>query len=259
MHSLSRCHRRTPRCVHPPLAAGLALVVALVTLPACAGWVDTLKDALKSGEAPAELSTDEIASGLKAALGQGAEKAVNRLGQPDGFLRNVEVKIPLPPTLSKVEGALRRLGQQKLADDFVATLNHAAETAVTEAAPIFRDAISQMTLADAKQILTGPDDAATQYFRRVGDARIRERMLPIVQTATAKTGVTSAYKKLTGQRAVAMLLRGRDDLELDGYVTQKTSDGLFKLIADEEREIRRNPVARTTELLKKVFGSKSAP
>lgn len=253
MLPISRCYRRGA------CPALIAVLVLLATLPACAGRLDALKESLKSGGVTAtEPGADEIARGLKAALAQGAEKAVNRLGQPDGFLRNLDVKIPLPPTLARVETTLRRLGQQRLADDFVAALNHAAETAVTEAAPIFRDAITQMTLADAKQILTGPDDAATRYFRRVGDARIQERMLPIVQAATEKAGVTSAYKKLVGHRTVAALFRGHDDLELDRYVTQKTSDGLFRLIADEEREIRRNPVARTTELLKKVFGWKPA-
>jgi hypothetical protein len=255
----------TPRASRKPRHCSTACIAALLAAsiaapaPATAGWLDKLKETLdsKSASAPTELTTDEIARGLKSALAQGTERAVTNLGKPDGFLRNLDVRIPLPPSLEKAEKTLHRLGQQKLADDFVTTLNRAAETAVAEAGPIFRDAITQMTLADAKQILAGPDDAATQYFRRIGESRIHERMLPIVRSATDKTGVTSAYKKLTGHRAVAALFRSRSDLQLDNYVTQKAGDGLFKLIADEEKEIRRNPVARTTELLKRVFGSAS--
>ncbi len=228
--------------------------------PAQAGWLDFLKKeaASTTSNAPSpavQLSADEIATGLKDALAKGAEKAIANLSQTDGFLKNLDVKIPLPDSLAEVERGLRLVGQQKYADEFVATMNHAAETAVTEAGPIFSDAIRQMTVADAKQILSGSDDAATQYFRKVGEERIKEKMLPLVKTATEKVGVTAAYKNLVNKAGFTAVLLRKQDSDIDAYVTQKACDGLFKMIAAEEKEIRKNPVARTTDLLKKVFGS----
>ena len=239
----------------PWMVAGYVAVAS-----AHAGWLDFLKKEAGSttSNAPspvAQLSADEIASGLKDALAKGAEKAIGNLSKTDGFLKNLDVKIPLPDSLAEIERGLRLLGQQKYADEFVATLNHAAETAVTEAGPIFGDAIRQMTVADAKQILGGGDDAATQYFRKVGESHIQEKMLPVVKAATEKTGVTAAYKSFIGKAGFAVVLSNKKDLDIDAYVTQKATDGLFKMIAVEEKEIRKNPMARTTDLLKKVFGS----
>jgi len=232
----------------------------LAVASAQAGWLDFLKQEAGSANSNApsptvQLSADEIANGLKDALAKGAEKAIGNLSKTDGFLKNLDVKIPLPDSLVEIEKGLRLVGQQKYADEFVATLNHAAETAVTEAGPIFSDAIRQMTVADAKQILSGGDDAATQYFRKVGGARIQENMLPVVKAATEKTGVTAAYKNFIGKAGFAVVLSNKKDLDIDAYVTEKATDGLFKMIAVEEKEIRKNPMARTTDLLKKVFGS----
>jgi hypothetical protein len=223
-----------------------------------AGWLDFLKPEPASStvsNAPAQLPVDEIAGGLKEALAKGTEKAVATLSQPDGFLKNAAVKIPLPDTLAEIEKGLRLVGQQEYADEFVATMNHAAESAVAESGPIFGDAIRQMTVADANQILTGADDAATRYFQKVGAERIQEKMLPVVKTATAKAGVTAAYKSFISKAGFATVLSNRKELDIDGYVTQKATAGLFKMIAAEEKEIRKNPAARTTDLLKKVFGS----
>ena len=222
-----------------------------------AGWLDWLgKPATtnRPGNASAPLTGDEMAGGLKEALANGVQHAVRELGKPDGFLENLDVKIPMPKSLQTVERTLRAVKQEKLADEFVATLNRAAEQAVPEAAAVFADSIRQMTVTDAKNILTGPNDSATQYFRKTSEEKLREKFRPIVAKATTAVGVTAAYKNLLQQAGPAAALLGSEAGDLDGYVTQKALDGLFKMIAGEEQRIRENPVARTTDLLKKVFG-----
>jgi hypothetical protein len=151
--------------------------------------------------------------------------------------------------------------QDKYADEFVATMNHAAEAAVPEALPIFTEALKSMSVEDAKKLVSGGNDSATQFFKGKGEKQIQEKMMPIVKEATAKTGVTSAYKKLLDQAGGGNSFLGKlnintASLDVDSYVTQKASDGLFTMIAEEEKRIRENPAARTTELLQKVFGVK---
>jgi len=203
-----------------------------------------------------QLTQDEMAKGLKEALSKAVQKAVADLGKPGGFLDNLRVKIPMPPQLEKVEKALRLIKQDKVADDFQITMNRAAERAVPVGASVLATAVSQMTLEDAKAILKGPDDAATQYFRKTSTATLTERFLPIVKDATAQVGVTAHYKKLMGSAGFLGNYLNKDVVDIDGYITRKSLDGLFVVMADEERNIRRNPAARTTELLKKVFGAK---
>jgi len=203
----------------------------------------------------ASLTQGEMSGGLKEALANGIQDAIAKLGRDGGFLNNLDVKIPMPENLQKIEKTLRTVGQGAVADEFVATINRAAEQAVPEAAQVFGDAIRAMTLEDAGGILTGPSDAATQYFRRTSEDQLRQRFLPIVKQATEKTGVTVAYKNLTAKAGPAAAFLGKDASDLDGYVTQKALDGLFKMIAAEEARIRKNPAARTTDLLQKVFGS----
>ena len=207
----------------------------------------------------AALSSDEITGGLKEALSKGVERAVGMLGQSNGLLNDISVKIPMPETLKKVERTLRSLRQEKLADEFVTTLNRAAEQAVPEAAAVLGAAVKQMTLADAKAILTSTNAAATAYFRRTSETNLHERFLPIVRKATAQTGVTGAYKNMTEKASFggfsAGSFLGHDAIDLDGYVTHKALDGLFLKIALEEQRIRENPVARSTDLLQKVFGA----
>lgn len=169
----------------------------------------------------------------------------------------------MPETLQKVERTLRTLRQDKLADEFVATMNRAAEQAVPAAAAVLGDAVKQMTLADAKAILTSTNNAATAYFRRTSETNLHQRFLPIVQKATEKAGVTGAYKKMTEKASFggfsAASFLGQDATDLDGYVTRKALDGLFLKIGQEEQRIRENPVARTTDLLQKVFGAVRQP
>jgi hypothetical protein len=210
----------------------------------------------------ANLSQEQMIGGLKEALGKGVEQAITRLGHEGGFLTNLTVKIPLPEKFRAVEKTLRAVKQEKLADDFVTTMNRAAEQAVPEAGSVFRDAISVMTVADAKSILTGRTNAATQYFRKATETNLFNKFLPIVKKATDEAGVTSAYKRFVEKGSSAGSLGSfgnslfkTESLDIDSYVTTKALDGLFKMVAEEEKRIRENPAARTSELLQKVFGA----
>lgn len=201
------------------------------------------------------VTNTEIAGGLKEALTKGVKFAVNSLGQEDGYLGNPRVKIPLPKNLRKLEKGIRLAGQGKTVDEFVASMNHAAEKAVPVAIDVFVGAISRMTFDDARKILfSGQDDSATQFFRRTSEETLRGKFRPIVEEFTEKTGVTQNYKAMIGKAGFAAKLLGTDATDLDGYVTQKALDGLFLLVADEEKKIRKNPIGRTTDLLRKVFG-----
>jgi Protein of unknown function (DUF4197) len=246
----------------------LALNLFLANSPARAGFFDSLKSALTTtngaAASVAALSEDQVVGGLKQALSQGVSNAVVSLGHSDGFLTNAAVKIPLPGKLASVESGLRLAGEGQLADNFIASMNHAAEQAVPVAAGVFGDAISQMSIADAKAILTSTNDAATQYFRRVTQTNLFNKFLPIVQKATDSVGVTAEYKAMMGKfTAVNTLgsLFGKSNpvkfsaTDIDAYVTNKALDGLFTMVAAEEENIRANPLARTTDLLKTVFGS----
>ena len=238
----------------------LLMYVAVSTVSAAdwSGYLDKLKGSVNipTETSPvASLSNTEMVAGLKQALREGTQFAVDNLGKEGGFLDNSKVKIPMPDSLYWVERSLRTLHQDELADEFIDTMNHAAERAVPEAADIFGAAIRNMSIEDAQEILTGPDDAATQYFRTSTQAELTERMRPVVEEATAQAGVTSAYKNMTARAGGMTSLLPSDATDLDGYVTSKTLDGLFIMIAEEEKKIRENPLARSTDLLKKVFGA----
>ena len=201
------------------------------------------------------VSDNDIAAGLKEALGKGVTTAIKTLGKPNGFLLNPRVKIPLPKSLQKLEKGLRIAGQGKSVDAFVASMNNAAEKAVPVVIDVFVDAIKQMSFDDARKILfSGQKDSATQFFRRTSEETLRGKFRPIVEEFTEKTGVTQKYKTMVGKAGFAAQFLGKDATDLDGYVTQKALDGLFLLVADEEAKIRENPIGRTTALLKKVFG-----
>ncbi len=237
----------------------VAFASLLLLLNAACVDQETLKD-ISLGDAGGALGTavltnDDIVAGLKEALANGTESAINTLGQTDGFFGDSLVKIAMPDELTKIESALRALKQDRYADDFVLTMNRAAESAVPQASAVIGDAIRQMSFSDASNILNGPDDAATQYFRKVGESQLFANMLPIVQEATAQTGVTAAYKSAIGRAGAAASLLGGDALDIDKYVTNKSMDGLFLMIAKEEKQIRENPLARSSDLLKRVFGS----
>jgi hypothetical protein len=223
--------------------------------------------------AVASLSQDQVVQGLKQALSKGVQNAIANLGHDGGFLTNAAVKIPIPDKLKSVEKAMRAAKQDRLADDFINTMNHAAEQAVPEAATVFGDAVTGMSIDDAKSILAGSTNAATVYFqKKTGDA-LKAKFAPIVKAATDKAGVTSAYKKFMSKAgdysgkldsvssslgslgSYANKFTKSESLDVDAYVTSKAFDGLFKMIANEEAQIRANPAARTTDVLQKVFGA----
>ncbi len=202
----------------------------------------------------ASISNKEAGAGLKEALVRGAELAVAQLGKPDGFLGNPQVKIPLPESLQKVEKLGRTLGLGKQADELVDTMNRAAESAVVEAKPLLVNAVKNMSVKDAKDILAGPPDAATQYFRRTTSEQLSQKFQPIVSKATAKVQLTDKYNAFAGKAAKLRLIEEKD-ANLDSYVTQKAMDGLFLMIAEQEKQIRQDPIGSGSNLLKKVFGA----
>jgi hypothetical protein len=252
------------------LCVTVALLLSLISTRA--GVLDSLGFGKKgtnestalSSSLAGSLSQDQVAQGLKEALGKGVQQAVSRLGHEGGFLTNLNVRIPMPEKLHSVEKTLHVLGQDKLADEFVTTMNRAAEQAVPEAAGGFGNAIQSMSIEDAKAILTGTTNAATQYFRRTTETNLYAKFLPIVKQATSQTGVTATYKQLMDKAGAGSTLGslsrsflGAESLDVDAYVTNKALDGLFKMVAQEEKLIRENPAARTTALLQKVFGAVS--
>ncbi|HEV2227767.1 MAG TPA: DUF4197 domain-containing protein [Steroidobacteraceae bacterium] len=202
----------------------------------------------------AALSSKDAAGGLRAALSQGVGTAVAQLGANNGFLNDPKVAIPLPPALEKADRALRMVGMSGQADELRVTMNHAAEQAVAQAKPVFEDALRHMTLTDAKGILSGGDDAGTQYFRRATSAQLTGKFRPIVAGATARLKLASQYDALAGQAAQFGLISSQD-ANLDDYVTAKALEGLFSRIADEERAIRKDPLGQANSLIRKVFGA----
>ncbi len=202
------------------------------------------------------LTDSEIDGGLKEALFTGVKNAVSFLGKENGFLDDVRVKIPLPATLVKIEKGMRLAGQGAKVDDFVASMNHAAEKAVPVAVDVFVDSIKQLTFTDAKNILfSKQEDSATQFFRKTTEENLRGKFRPIVEKFTTETGVTQKYKGMVGKLGAFSNILGKDATDLDGYVTQKALDGLFFMVAEEEKKIRKNPLGTASDLLKKVFGS----
>jgi len=201
----------------------------------------------------ADLSNKDAAAGLKEALVKGAESAIGKLGRSNGFLGDPRVKIPLPESARAAEKVMRTLGMKKQADELIETMNRAAEMAVVEAKPILVGAVKSMSFDDARAILTGGEDAATQYFRRTSTTAIGAKFLPIVKKTTAKVGLAGQYNQYAGQAAKLGVV-SKDDVDLDTYVTKKVIDGLFLMIAEEEKAIRKDPVATGSKLLQKVFG-----
>lgn len=199
------------------------------------------------------LSNADAASGLKDALTQGTAAAVSKLGATDGFLGNAKVRIPLPDALKRVESGLRLLGMQRQADELVTAMNRAAEQAVPEAKALLVGAVRNMSLRDAKGILTGSDTAATEYFRKTTSAQLTEKFLPIVTRVTAKVGLAEKYNNLAGQGAQFGLVDAKQ-AKIENYVTQKALDGLFLMIAEQEQAIRKDPVGAATGMARKVFG-----
>ncbi len=200
------------------------------------------------------LSNADAAGGLKEALSQGAGRAVELLGHDGGFLNNSKVRIPLPGVLEQAAPLLRMAGRGKDLDQLETTMNRAAEAAVPEAKTLLMAAVKDMSVKDAKDILTGGDDSVTQYFRSKTQSQLTQRFLPIVKQQTDRLSVSSQYNALASKAAGVGLVKG-EDAQIEGYVTRKALDGLYLMIAEEEKSIRRNPLEAAGSLAKKVFGA----
>lgn len=231
-----------------------AILIIFLTF-GCAAEAQLLKKAKKLLGAEEGLTTEEAAGGLKEALIQGTSKGVDVLSQVDGYLGNPEIKIPFPPEAEKVEKKLRSIGLNKQVDQAVESINRAAEKAAIEAKDIFVDAIKGLTITDALNIVKGEQNAATEFLKRETTASLTDKFNPIIDNSLQEVNATkywgdviNAYNKVPFVQKV--------NPDLTAYVTEKAIDGLFVMIAKEELNIRQNPAARATELLKKVFGSK---
>jgi hypothetical protein len=193
------------------------------------------------------------AAGIKEALAVGTERAIQALARPDGYFGNAAAKIPMPTSLEKVAEVARMAGYQKQVDEFVLSMNRAAEAAVPLASRLFGDAIRTMSLEDVRAILGGGDTAATEFFRRKTGEPLYAAFKPAVAKKVDEVGATRAYKEMIGRYEKVPLVR-KQSLDLDDYVTRKALDGLFLMVGEEEKKIRKDPLARTTDLLKTVFG-----
>jgi hypothetical protein len=244
-------------------------VLCLMTIPAQAktDWLEMGKSILnaQSGQATPStgtvtnsaptLSTDKITAGLKEALTIGAKNVVSKLGKTNGFNLDPKIHIPLPATLAKADSALKMVGMGSLTADLETRMNRAAEIATPKAQALFVNAIKQMTVADARSILSSQQDAATQYLRKSMGTQLAAEMKPIVASSLAEAGAVKAYDRIAGQYAKVPMVSGLKN-NMNEYVTTKAMDGIFYYVAKEEGAIRQNPAKRTTDLLKTVFGSK---
>lgn len=224
-------------------------IVIIINTTAFAASLDSLTDT-------------QASAGLKQALTQGATNAVNQLGRSGGFQNNPEVKIPMPANLQKIEGIMRTMGQGQVFDELNTAMNRAAEASVPAARTLLINAVRNMTLTDAKNVLTGGDTAGTDYFRKNSESKLQQTFLPIVSRYTQKLGLAQQYNQLAGQAAQFGLVN-QQDANIERYITQKTLDGLYLTIANEEKSLRTNPTLYTSNmaskygstLLKTVFGA----
>jgi hypothetical protein len=228
-------------CLRPTLRTAVVLLAL-----SCA-------TAVADNAALAALSSKDAAAGLHAALSQGIDIAVAQLGAPGGFQHDPKVAIPLPHPLDKAEKPLRMLGMGAQADQLKETMNHAAEAAVAQAKPVFKQALQHMSIADAKDILAGGDGAGTAYFRKATSADLTAKFKPIVAAETKKLDLAAKYDEYAGQASQLGLLPAQD-ANLNDYVTAKALDALFSRIAEEEHEIRKDPMGQASSIIKKVFG-----
>jgi hypothetical protein len=200
------------------------------------------------------LSSKDAAGALRDALSKGIDVAVTQLGANNGFLNDPKVMIPLPAALEKAQRALNMIGMGAQGEQLKATMNHAAENAVAQAKPIFKQALQHMTLSDAKGILSGGDGAATAYFRKATSSQLTDKFKPVVTGATAKLGLAAKYDEYAGKASKFGVIPA-EDANLNDYVTAKALDGLFIRIAEQEHAIRQDPLGQTSLLIKKVFGA----
>lgn len=202
----------------------------------------------------ADLTQTDASGGLKDALIQGAQVAVKQLGAPGGFSDNPDVRIELPGNLGKAARTMKMMGMGAQVEQLEASMNQAAEAAVPQAQALLVDSVKKMTVQDAKSILAGPQDSATQYLNKSSREQIRAKFLPIVQQATAQVGLAQQYNAFAGQAASFGVIDAKN-ANIESYVTEQALDGLFEMIAQQEASIRQNPAGAATSLAKKVFGA----
>ena len=227
--------------------------------PCHAGFLDDfLHEVIPSTQQQNSLDNNTIVKGLKEALATGTERAVAAVARPDGYFGNQLIKILLPDRIQQAADLLKEIGYRQQVDEFVLSMNRAAEKAAPKAAGFFGDAIRQMTVEDAQGILSGGDTAATTFFEKKTRSKLFDAFKPTVAKSMDQVGTVRAYKEMIGKYEAFPLasLAGTPSLDLDTYVTNKALDGLFIQVGEEEKKIRTNPAARTTDLLRKVFGSK---
>ena len=232
-------------------------MLLFVTSPCLAGFFDDLsRELLPSLQEQTSLDNSTIVKGLKEALATGTERAVTEVAKPDGYFGNQLIKILLPDKVQQVADILGSIGYQQQVDEFVLSMNRAAEKAAPRAASFFGNAIRQMTVEDAKGILSGGDTAATKFFQNKTRQQLFDAFKPAVAKSMDQVGTARAFKEMIGTYGTVPLasLVGAPSLDLDAYVTDKALDGLFIMVGEEEKKIRTNPAARTTDLLRKVFG-----
>jgi len=236
-----------------------ALIVLLTSTFASAQSIDDIWNKVKAASSKSSnvpLTNDRITAGLKEALTLSTGKAVAETGRPDGFFKNQAIKILLPPNLTNVAKGMRLIGMGPQVDELEVGMNRAAEQAAPEAKKIFLNALTQMSFADARNILSGGDTAATDYFKNHSSAELTEAFTPIVHQAMENVGVIQQYDRVMKNPGASMVL-GNQRFNLEKYVVGKTLDGLFYMLGQEEKKIRTDPAAQTTALLKQVFGNKN--
>jgi len=250
-----RPSRQRGECPHQPgrprNATRSAPTAAAASLAGCS--VEEVVRGLGAPFGRPALTEEQIAAGLKEALRVGTENAVDLTAREGGYFGNPRIRIPMPPALQRLADTLRAMGLTRQVEEFVLSMNRAAEQAAPQATAIFLDAITAMTFEDARRILEGQGDEATQYFRARTSTRLYALVRPIVHGSMERVGVTRLYQDLTA-RYMALPLVRRPDLDLDHYVTVKSVDGLFLMVGEEERRIRTDPAARVTDVLREVFG-----
>lgn len=215
---------------------------------------DELKRLQTATGTPGGVTEAEAGQGIKEALGQGLVKAVLQLNRPDGFFGDAVYKVLLPPDARKIENTLRDLGMNKMVDKAILQINRGAEDAVGYATPIFTDAIKQMTLTDAINIIRGGDTSVTHYFRIKTNQQLTAAFLPVIKSSLDKVEATKYYGDIVKTYNSFPTTFNKVNPDLPGFVTEKATNALFDLVSKEEKNIRANPLARTTEILKKVFG-----
>jgi len=202
----------------------------------------------------ADITNKDAVSGLRQALTDGAAAAVGKLGVENGFFGNAKVRIPLPDAIQKVEGIMRAMGMKRQAEELELAMNRAAEIAVADAKPLLVDAVKKMSVQDAKGILTGGETSVTDYFRRTTADALGKKFLPVVKKATAKVGLAEKYNAIAGKGAQLGLIDS-SQATIEQYVTKKSLDGLYTIIADEEKALRQDPVGAASSIVQKVFGA----